>query len=302
MKKIIFTVLFAVLAMCFTQVSADNYYKRGDVNGDSLVTVTDVAILINYVLNDEWPDSPVEPQDTIPAAVDDSKLTFEINGVEFNMIKVEGGTFVMGSANGDTNEGYPHAVELSTYYIAETEVTQELYQAVMGTNPSAHVGAKYPVEKVTWSNAKAFANKLSELTGCNFTLPTEAQWEFASIGGNKSNGYTYSGSNNVGDVAWYSSNSGNVTHEVATKRPNELGIYDMSGNVMEWVADNYEQQYPRTTLVQIDPTGPSAYNGEVVIRNGAYSSPAYYLRNTRRVGMSPWWADYGIVGFRVAMQ
>ena len=295
------SVLKAFLAFLLTAIYVPciNAQEKGDLNNDGTVSISDVTTLIDYLLSGVWPGE--EPSDTT-VVVDDSKLTFNVNGIEFNMIKVEGGTFVMGSANGDTNEGYPHAVELSTYYIAETEVTQELYQAVMGSNPSAHVGNKYPVEKVSWSNANNFAKKLSELTGKSFSLPTEAQWEFAAIGGNKSNGYTYSGSNTIGSVAWYSGNSGNATHEVATKAPNELGIYDMSGNVMEWVYDNYEEQYPNTSLVQIDPTGPSSYTGEVVIRNGAYSSPAYYLRNTRRIGMSPWYTEYGIVGFRMVLK
>ena len=271
---------------------------KGDLNDDGKVSISDISTLIDYLLTDKWPGE--EPSDT--TVVDDSKLTFTVNDIEFNMIKVEGGTFVMGCADGDTNEGYPHAVQLSTYYIMETEVTQELYQAVMGSNPSAHVGAKFPVEKVTWTNAYNFAKKLSELTGKSFDLPTEAQWEFAAKGGNLSNGYTYSGSNTVGNVAWYSGNSGDATHEVATKQPNELGIYDMSGNVMEWCADYYEEQYPNTSLVQIDPTGPSYNTGGMVFRNGAYSSSAYYQRTTRRQGIYSYWTDYGIIGFRVAMK
>ena len=294
--------LFAVLMMAFSFPSmADDYYKRGDADGDSIVSISDVSVIIAYLLNDRWPGEDPTPEDTT-VVIDDSKLTFTVNGIEFNMIKVEGGTFVMGSASGDTNEGYPHAVQLSTYYIAETEVTQELYQAVMGSNPSAHVGPKFPVEKVTWTNAYNFANKLSQLTGKTFVLPTEAQWEFAAKGGNKSNGYTYSGGNSIGAVAWYSGNSGDQTHEVATKLPNELGIYDMSGNVMEWCSDNYEEQYPNTSLVQIDPTGPSSNTGGKVFRNGAYSSSAYMQRVTRRQGIYGSWADYGILGFRVVMK
>ena len=132
------------------------------------------------------------------------------------------------------NEKPSHYVTLSSYYIGETEVTAELWQAVMGINPSNFSGSLRPVECVSWNECQEFVTRLSSLTGENFRLPTEAEWEFAARGGKKSQGYKYSGSNTIGDVAWYSDNSNSETHNVAQKLPNELGLYDMSGNVWEW--------------------------------------------------------------------
>ena len=147
--------------------------------------------------------------------------TFTVNGVTFTMIEVEG--------NGNN---------ISDYYIGETEVTQALWQAVMGTNPSNFSdNPQRPVEQVSWNKCQEFITKLNELTGKTFRLPTDAEWKYAAKGGNESQGYTYSGSNTVGDVAWYKGNSSNQTHDVKTKSPNELGIYDMSGNVAEWTSD-----------------------------------------------------------------
>ena len=151
---------------------------------------------------------------------------FTVNGVTFTMIKVEG--------NGS---------DISDYYIGETEVTQELWEAVMGSNPSNFKGPQRPVEKVSWNDCQTFIEKLNQLTGENFTLPPESQWKYAAKGGNKSQGYTYSGSNTVGDVAWYLKNSSDKTHDVKTKSPNELGIYDMSGNVAEWTSSNHGYMY-----------------------------------------------------------
>ena len=158
-----------------------------------------------------------------------------VNGVSFNMAGVEGDTFMMGATSEQTgaysDEKPVHFVTLSDYYIGETEVTQELWMAVMGTNPSRFTGdAQRPVEKVSWDACQTFISKLNALTGENFRLPTEAQWEYAARGGNKSRGYLYSGSNSVGKVAWSDENSGNTTHAVKTKSPNELGIYPYEEN------------------------------------------------------------------------
>ena len=164
---------------------------------------------------------------------------FMVNGVSFEMVRVEGGTFHMGATSEQKDEAWDrekpvHSVTLSSYYIGKTEVTQALWQAVMGSNPSNFKGSNLPVECVCWNDCQEFIQKLNSLTGRNFRLPTEAEWEFACRGGNNSRGYKYSGSNNLGSVAWYDDNSGGQTHPVATKAPNELGIYDMSGNVWEW--------------------------------------------------------------------
>ena len=157
------------------------------------------------------------------------------------MIRVEGGTFQMGATD---EKGIPfsekkpvHSVALSTYYIGEMEVTQALWQAVMGSNPSFNKGSSHPVENVSWKDCQDFIAKLNQLTGMTFGLPTEAQWEYAARGGNKSRHTQYSGSNDIDVVAWYEGNSNGKTHPVGEKCSNELGIYDMSGNVFEWCND-----------------------------------------------------------------
>ncbi|MBD5297053.1 MAG: formylglycine-generating enzyme family protein [Bacteroides sp.] len=176
--------------------------------------------------------------------------TFTVNGVSFDMIEIEGGSYKMGSNDGKDDEKPVHDETVATFQIGKTEVTQELWEAVMGTNPSNFKGeANLPVEMVSWPDCNTFITRLNEATGKNFRLPTEAEWEYAARGGNKSQGYTYSGSNTLDDVAWYNDNSDSKTHPVAQKQPNELGIYDMSGNVYEWTSDKYCTDYnqPRTS-------------------------------------------------------
>ena len=125
------------------------------------------------------------------------------------------------------------------YYIGQTEVTQALWEAVMENNPSHFKGLRKPVESVSWNDCQEFISKLNSLTGKRFRLPTEAEWEFAARGGNNSRGYKYGGGSNLDDVAWYKENSGSRTHDVGTKLANELGLYDMNGNVLEWCSDWY---------------------------------------------------------------
>ena len=177
-----------------------------------------------------------------------TKRNFTVNGVTFTMVGLEGGTFTMGATveQGSDYDNYElpaHQVTLSAFSIGETEVTQELWMAVMGSNPSWYVGANgygtdlsRPVEQVNWDDCQEFIAKLNELTGESFRLPTEAEWEYAARGG-QSHGYKYAGSNNLDEVAWYYVNSDQRTHSVATKRPNEFGLYDMSGNVIERCQD-----------------------------------------------------------------
>ncbi len=218
-----------------------------------------------------------------PSSVNPSKLTITVDGVSFNMIKVDGGTFRMGTENGDYDEKPVHSVTLSDYYIGETEVTQELWKAVMGSNPSQFEGDNLPVEKVSWDDCQEFISKLNQKTGRRFALPTEAQWEFASRGGNKSQGYEYSGSNNIDDVTWYQDNSSKQTHPVGTKMANELGLYDMSGNVWEWCADWYGSY---SSPLQTDPVGPSTGSGRVN-RGGCWGSDAGCCRSTDRYRSDP---------------
>ncbi|MBD5349848.1 MAG: formylglycine-generating enzyme family protein [Bacteroides sp.] len=208
--------------------------------------------------------------------------TITVNGVSFDMIKVEGGTYKMGSNNGESDEKPVHDETVATFQIGKTEVTQELWQAVMGANPSNFKGeANLPVEKVSWTDCNTFITKLNAATGKNFRLPTEAEWEYAARGGNKSQGYTYSGSNTIGDVAWTSENASSKTHPVAQKKANELGIYDMSGNVWEWTSDKYSTDYsqPRTSSYRVDRGGSwcsTATGSRVATRNSYSESTTYY--------------------------
>ncbi len=185
---------------------------------------------------------------------------------------------------------------LSSYYIGQTEVTQALWKAVMNDNPSLLKGDKLPVENVSWDDCQTFITKLNQLTGENFRLPTEAEWEYAARGGKNNKGYKYAGSNNIGNVAWYASNSGAKTHEVATKQPNELGIYDMSGNVYEWCQDWYGDY---SSSSQTNPTGASTGFGHVY-RGGSWGNFAGYCRSSYRFSDGPAFRR-DLLGLRLAL-
>ena len=205
-----------------------------------------------------------------------------------NMVKVEGGTFTMGATSeqgndADSDEKPTHRVTLSAFHIGKYEVTQAEWEAVMGSNPSYYKGSNKPVENVSWNDCQEFIKKLNRLTGLSFSLPTEAQWEYASRGGNRSKGYKYSGSNKIKDVAWYDGNSGSKTHEVGTKQPNELGLYDMSGNVWEWCSDWYGSY---SSGSQTNPTGPSSGSYRV-LRGGGWCNGARNCRVSFRNGNDP---------------
>ena len=213
---------------------------------------------------------------------------FTVNGVSFEMVRVEGGTFTMGGtaeqgSDADEDEKPTHQVTLSSYSIGKTEVTQALWQAVMGSNPSDFNGSNLPVEKVSWEDCQTFIRKLNALTGKTFRLPTEAEWEYAARGGNKSRGYKYSGSNTLSNVAWYDDNSSNKTHPVATKASNELGIYDMTGNVWEWCSDWYGSY---SSSSQYNPTGSNTGSSRV-LRGGSWFSNARYCRVSIRDRYTP---------------
>ena len=230
-------------------------------------------------------------------AFDGEDKVFTVNGVSFKMIAVKGGTFQMGSDDGFETEKPVHQVTLSDYYIGETEVTQELWTAVMGSNPSHFTGnMQRPVELVTWNDCQTFISRLNELTGETFRLPTEAQWEYAARGGNKAEGRLYSGSDAIDDVAWYDGNYGGMTHPVKTKAPNELGIYDMSGNVYEWCSDRYG---PYSSDAQTDPTGPARGGSDRVCRGGSWSHNATRCRVANRGYYTPMDSDC-YLGLRLA--
>lgn len=238
-----------------------------------------------------------------------SVCVFNVNGVEFKMIQVKGGSFMMGAhkriEDAFTHDNPGRPVRLDTFWIGETVVTQELWKAVMGDNPSTFKGSKRwslgnllqssynsrPVESVSWDDCQDFITKLNRLTHEKFRLPTEAEWEYAARGGQQSRGYDYAGSNNPDDVAWYLDNSGNVggpycysekelqkltknhrqTHPVKLKLPNELGLYDMSGNVWEWCQ---EESSPRH-LYPNDPTSPIIGYDAHIIRGGSCLRQSY---------------------------
>jgi len=222
------------------------------------------------------------------------------DGIE--LIFVEGGTFMMGcggeqGSDCNSDERPQHSVTLSSFYIGKYPITQAQWKVIIGwDNPSHFKGENLPVELISWNHAQAFITKLNTVTGKQYRLATEAEWEYAARGGNKSKGYKYSGSNNLNDVAWYSTNSGSSSQPVGTKQSNELGIYDMSGNVWEWCQDWYDT-YPSST--QSNPTGPPS-GFTRVFRGGSWYNSAVFCRVSHRSGNAP--DDISsIFGFRVVL-
>lgn len=283
--------LFFVLSLMLASFTAGAQDLRGDVDYDGKVSIADVTTLIDYLLSGQWPEDE-------PPVIE----AFTVNGVTFNMVTVTGGTFMMGATAEQGDDAWDwekpaHQVTLSSYCIGETEVTQALWQAVMGSNPSSFTGdMQRPVECVTWNDCQTFITKLNELTGKTFRLPTEAEWEYAARGGKRSQGYKYAGSNTIDDVAWYLSNSSHTTHAVATKAPNELGLYDMSGNVCEWCQDWYGSYSSES---QTNPTGPASGSGRVD-RSGCWMDNDRGCRVSFRVNDNPTYSG-NILGLRLAL-
>ena len=232
-------------------------------------------------------------------AVSTSMPKVSLDDIMRNMVYVEGGTFTMGATSEQQNpedDEKPHRVSLSSFYIGKYEVTQALWKAVMGSNPSHWKGDNLPVENVSWNDCQTFLLKLNAMTGKTFRLPTEAEWEFAARGGNRNRGYQYSGSNVLSDVAWYADNSGSKTHNVGAKAPNELGIYDMSGNVWEWCQD-WKGSY--SSSAQTNPKGPSSGSYRVC-RGGSWDGGAGGCRVADRGYDAPDDGDFNL-GFRLAL-
>ena len=246
--------------------------------------------------------SPVQVPAVPSNTISDDVITIPVkDGICIEMVKVEAGTFMMGATSEMKNpyddEKPVHQVTLTNdYYMGKYEVTQALWQAVMGKNPSYFKGDNLPVNYVRWKDCQRFISKLNSMTGRKFRLPTEAEWEYAARGGKKSRGYQYSGSSNISDVAWYDGNSGDKTHPVGTKQANELGIYDMTGNVLEWCQDWYGSYYSSS---QTNPTGATS-GSRHVNRGGSWA------KNVRRSSPS---CRYGAIyvdrdldlGFRLAL-
>ena len=225
----------------------------------------------------------------------------ELNKLINNMVYVSGGAFTMGAtseqgSDANDDEKPTHSVTISNFYLCKYEVTQALWRAVMGNNPSSFKGNSLPVGNVSWNDCQTFISRLNNLTGKNFRLPTESEWEYAARGGNRSRGYKYSGSNVLSDVAWYDDNSGSKTHPVGSKSPNELGLYDMSGNVWEWCSDWYGTY---SSSSQTNPTGASSGSGRVD-RGGSWLGGAWLCRSSNRDNIAPVGRDYDL-GLRLAL-
>jgi formylglycine-generating enzyme required for sulfatase activity len=220
---------------------------------------------------------------------------------EPEMVFVQGGTFWMGCSQEqqgscEDDESPLHSVTVSDFHIGKYEITQAQWKLIMGNNPSEFKGDNLPVETVSWDDVQVFITRLNAATGKRYRLPTEAEWEYAARGGNQSAGYTYSGSHNLHNVGWFTDNSGGKPHVVGTKLPNELGIYDMSGNVLEWCIDWFGS-YPAST--QHDPMGVGSGSYRVIRGGGWY----FYAQNCRVANRDDYSPDARarFLGFRVVL-
>ena len=252
---------------------------------------------------------PAHPKKADPINSLAEPLRSHLKKLMADMVLVEGGTYMMGNPDRDRNDEYaedvPHEVTLSSFYICKYEVTEALWTAVMGSNPSRDkLGDNYPVEQVNWYDCQDFVEKLSELTGRHFRLPTEAEWEYAARGGKRSRGYRYSGSYALDEIGWHVGNAHYYKREVGTKKPNELGLYDMTGNVCEWCQDKLDTEYYHHSP-SINPQGPdrSTYKDNRCFRGGSFCDEEKYDElkvYTRNTGMPPE-EKYGHLGLRLAM-
>ena len=266
-----------------------------------LIVVTYPQYAITQNVTNQSLDSQQSTPQTYPT-VSGNTITIPVkDGISIDMVRVEAGTFTMGATREmkkpNDDEKPTHQVTLTNdYYIGKYEVTQALWQAVMGNNPSYFKGDNLPVERVSWDDCQDFLSKLNRITGKTFRLPTEAEWEYAARGGKKSRGYQYSGSKNLSDVAWYKDNGGSKTHAVGTKQPNLLGIYDMSGNVYEWCQDRYGEY---NSSSQVNPTGANSGYSRV-FRGGNCFRYARYCRSSCRYNNTPGYRFYNL-GLRLVL-
>ncbi len=258
------TVTSSDITMLYNYLLAgdETYLATSDINGDGNITSADVTALYDILLGNAQPT---------PEYID-----FTVGGITFRMIYVKGGTFTMGN-NDIASESPAHSVTVTDFYMAETECTQALWKAIYPDySYFAEVGDQKPCNGQWYSEILVFINALNDYlhnsgalaANKNFMLPTEAQWEWAARGGVKSQGYTYAGSNNINDVAWYSQNSNYVVQNVKQKSPNELGLYDMSGNAFEATTDNFSVNYSWAIDGEVDPTGSPTANAYGLTRRG----------------------------------
>lgn len=329
-------ILTTILLLATLTVSAQNYspcykekyaqgvelYNKGDYNGakakfvaakgcpmpnaeaaDAMIRECDAKL---KQASKKTPPTPPAPPELPKVSVKtDSKgnKVFTIGDVTFKMVKVEGGTFTMGCTPEQGNSycgGTAHQVTVSGYFMGEAEVTQALWKAVMRRTwtPSSYSGNNLPIENVSQNECQDFIRELNQLTGMKFRLPTEAEWEYAARGGKYHSGYKYAGSDSIDEVAWYKGNSGDkpTTHPVKMKKPNALGLYDMSGNVTEWCSDRYESY---SSSSQTNPVGPSS-GSEHVTRGGNYFNDAGYSQVACRGSRSSNFRN-SIIGFRLVL-
>ena len=297
-------------------VESETASQSGRVQKSDYSGWLDVGVAVEDAISKILGDPGAIPTANRPSATSNTGTDkeFNVNGLTFKMVFVKGGTFQMGSYSGDDDEKPVHGVTVSDFYIGEFEVTQALWQEVMGTSvyqqrdrantswSMCGVGANYPMYYVNHSEAEEFCGRLNQRLrgqlpdGYRFALPTEAEWEYAARGGSKSNAYTYSGSNYLSDVGWYSDNSNESTHPVGLKRANELGLYDMGGNVWEWCADWYVTY---NSSSQTNPRGPSSGSSRV-LRGGSWGINASCCRVANRSFSGPS-TPLSTYGFRLAL-
>ena len=271
-NRIIIPVVLTLMLSCITlSCERDPQFVRGQYHYENQE--------LNYVngLLIQWGSDDLS--DDIKDAVQD---------IVASMTFVKGGKFTMGSEFASSpDEQPPHSVTLSDYYLAKVTVTQKQWSVIFGENPlwsdNYGKGDKYPANFVSFEQAKLFIQRLNELSGIEFRMPTEAEWEYAACGGQLSHDYTHSGSNDAGEVAWSSENSDGRMHPSAMLLPNELGIYDMSGNVWEWCSDYYGEY---TSESETNPVGPSTGTKRVV-RGGSFTYESNYSRCKTRNSLSP---------------